>query len=173
MCTLLLSSALKFLLHMQATFAARAVRSGNLDIRDLLKGNRHPLHHHNDRRLPWAPRDAVCPAFFLSGAPTEGTLSNRDFTDHRTATLRDLTIFDPEQEDSKKDALLTPHLEALREKGWRIAYTDSSGAKGTHAVGVFSEGSRPRTYGGYVGPTASVADAERLGLALALEKEHP
>ena len=68
-----------------------------------------------------------------------------------------------------------PLLEDLRDRGWRMAYTDGSGAEGQHAAGVVSEGpcgTTDKSYGEYLGDASSVADAERLGLALALEREH-
>ena len=55
-----------------------------------------------------------------------------------------------------------------------MAYTDGSGADGTKAAGMSSEGpsgTRNRSYGGFLGPTTSVADAERLRMALGLERE--
>jgi len=57
-----------------------------------------------------------------------------------------------------------------------MAYKDGSGADGWRALGVFSEGTcatRTRSYGFNLGTTASVADSERLVMALALEREHP
>ena len=55
-----------------------------------------------------------------------------------------------------------------------MAYTDGSKAEGLAAEGVFSEGpcgSRPNSYGDYLGDTASIADAERLAMTLAMERE--
>jgi len=97
----------KFLAHLQAEWATRAVTTGNSDIRDFLESNPSPLSHHDDGRLPWAPRDPICRAFFLSEAPTGAPLSFGDCTDHRAAKgkVRDVTIFDPKQEDSKKASL--------------------------------------------------------------------
>ena len=54
--------------------------------------------------------------------------------------------------------------------------TDGSGAEGIQAAGVDSAGpcgTTSKSYGEYLGEMTSVADAERLGLALALEREHP
>ena len=115
----------------------------------------------------------ICTAFHISRASPEG-ISYGDRTDHRKSRISDLSIFDPSQEDSKKAALWNPHLDDLRDRGWRMAYTDGSGEDRTKAAGVSSEGvcgSRRREYGGFLGPLASVADAERLAITLALEEE--
>jgi len=157
---------------MQADWAVRAVRTRNQDIRDCLEADPHPFRHHSDGSLPWTHRNSIGRAFFLSEAPTEASLSYVDGTDHRTSTLRDLTIFEPVQEYSLKAALWAPHLEDLREKGWRIAYTDGSGTEGRLVEGVFLEcvcGTRTSTHREYLGPTASVAHAERLAMPLALQ----
>ena len=69
----------------------------------------------------------------------------------------------------------TPQLDSLKDRGWRVAYTDGSGAEATHAAGVSSEGPcgwAGKTYGEFLGEEASVADSERLGITLALEREH-
>jgi len=87
-----------------------------------------------------------------------------------------LSIFDPSEEDSKIAGRWAPQLDSLRDQGWRMAYTDGSGAEGCHAAGVASEGpcgTRDKRYGEFAGEVASVADAERLRLAIALETEHP
>ena len=71
-------------------------------------------------------------------------------------------------------------MEALRDKGWRTAYTDGSGIQDgpqhprLRTAGVASEGpcgTAPGSYGTSLGTTASVADAERMTIALALENE--
>lgn len=123
---------------------------------------------------------AVCRAFHISEAPPwdppRAPLSYGNAEDFRTSRVLDLTIFDPAQEESKTAGLWATHLDSLRDRGWRVAYTDGSGAEGIHAAGVTSEGPcgwAGKSYGEFLGEEASVAGAERLGLTLALEREHP
>jgi len=62
----------------------------------------------------------------------------------------------------------------LLDGGWRLCYTDGTGREGQVAAGVFSEDRKAnpsQTYGTFGGPLCSVADGERLAIALALEKE--
>jgi len=172
----------QYLSHLQAAWAARAVRTGDPQVRAWrdsppAKGS----HRWNEANIPFPTLDSpITRAFYSSEAPSDSTLSFGDRTDLRPSNVTNLTIFDPEQEDSKKAALWTPHLEALRDKGWRIAYTDGSGIQDApvedrlRSAGVFSEGpcgTRSLSYGTCLGTTASVADAERMAMALALEKE--
>ena len=61
----------------------------------------------------------------------------------------------------------------MQDQGWRTAYSDGSGRGAKHAAASHTTSRRldepPRTFTQYLGTLASVADAERLGLALSLE----
>lgn len=58
-------------------------------------------------------------------------------------------------------------------EGWRTAYSDGSGCGGFHAAASHITSRRAdeqaTTVSQYIGTLASVADAERMGLALSLE----
>ena len=84
-------------------------------------------------------------------------------------------IFDPEQEDSTKAALLAPHLDALRDREWRMAYTNSSATGVARTARVSSEGlsgTRSKAYRTHLGWVSTIDDVERMAMALALEREH-
>ena len=173
-----------FLDHLQGSWAARSVKSGDENVKRFLMADPSPGYHQwHDGSTPAPTLDSpICRAFHISDIPAREDpaeplrdLSYGDATDSRTSSVQDLTIFEASQEESKKSSFWAPRLDALRDRGWRIAYTDGSGAEGVHAAGVHSEGtcgSTPKSYGKYAGHTASVADAELLGICLALETEH-
>ena len=169
-----------YLGHLQGAWAARTLRSADTGIREFLEAEPPtPYQKWNQGRVPRPPLDsAICTAFHASGIPSEAELSYGTPRDHRTFRITDLTIFLPDQEESKVRELWSPHLDSLRDRGWRMAYTDGSGAEGARASGVYSEGvsgTPTRGYGSHLGTggATTVADAERLAIALALEQEHP
>jgi len=94
--------------------------------------------------------------------PEERSYGKRDDTSH--TSLIDFTIMDPSEERSKTKAFWALGLEALKEEGWRVSYTDGSGRDGKVAGGVFSEDRRrgagvgTKTYGCFLGEIASVTD---------------
>ena len=164
-----------FLDNLQGAWAERAVRTGNPHIQAFLDAPPAPGHHNWDEgRFPRPTLDSpICTSFHISGAHKE-QLSYGDANDLRVGRCTDLSISDPAQGDSNSAALWAPHLESLGDRGWRIAYTDGSGAEGIHAAGVYSEGpcgTKDRSYGSFLGQDASVADAERMAMVCALERE--
>ncbi|KAF8418328.1 hypothetical protein EV426DRAFT_577662 [Tirmania nivea] len=113
------------------------------------------------------------------GGPSTGCgtssrrISRGGTLDNRKGQIRDLSILDPDNPDSKLAETWAPGLQSLLDKGWRVAYTDGSklGEAGTSAV-FYTEGpsgTRESRGGAFLGPWSTVADAERLGMALALE----
>ena len=104
--------------------------------------------------------------------PEERSCGNRD--DTTPTSLIDLTILEPQDERSKHQAYWAVGLSNLIDEGWRLCYTDGTGREQQVAAGVYSEdrkGNPPRTYGAFGGSSCSVADGERLAIALASEEE--
>ena len=160
---------------LQSSWAARSIRNGDPHVKEFIEAPPAPdFHWWHEGGVPRPTLDSpICASYHISGIPNEG-ISYGDAGDHRTGHCTDLSIFEPSEEDSKKADLWGPHLEALRDRGWRMAYTDGSKADELAASGIFSEGpcgTRERSYGGYLGGYASIADAERHAMALALGQE--
>ena len=102
----------------------------------------------------------------------ERSLGNCDDTVH--TALTDLTILAPQGERSKHQAYWDVRLNHLLDEGWRLCYTDGTGREGQVGAGVYSHdrrGNPLKTYRAFGGSISSVADGERLAIALALEEE--
>lgn len=88
--------------------------------------------------------------------------------------ITDVNLFHPQDERSKTAGYWQLGIDNLMDEGWRICYTDGTGgrtgktAAGTYCQDKFNEDT---TYGQYAGELSTVADAERLAIALVLEKE--
>jgi len=102
----------------------------------------------------------------------------RSYGDSQDTTTTPLTHYLPligrQDERSKSKGYWAGTIAGRMREGWRVGYTDGTGANGMAASAVYSEywrGFRDKAYGTFLGPLSSVADAERRALALGMEKE--
>src|SRR5207253_225947 len=129
---------------------------------------------HDGSLGPYTQLDSpICAAFFKSPPSTPQELNYGDATDTRTAPLTLLTILDPADQRSKERAYVNGCIGGIREEGFHLAFTDGTGNQAGTASAVFSQDrqGQEQVYGAYLGNLASVADAERLAITLALENE--
>ena len=171
-----------FLDHLQVAWPAHAIQTCGKLIRTHLEGKPAcGFQWWHDGSSPDPILDSpICRSFHISEIPPwdppQNPLSYGNRENLRTAKVLDLSIFNPLEEHCKVAGQWAPHLDCLWDQGWRIAYTDGGGEEGYHAAVVVSEGpcgTREKRYGEFTGEGASVADTERLSLAIALENKHP
>jgi len=163
--------------HISILWAARSLRTGDPHIRDILDTNPAPNHTlwHDSTGNPNLD-GPISGVFYLTPILTQDERSYGDCQDITTTptALLHLTMLDPSDGRSKDKGYWAGTIWARMEEGWRFCYTDGTGLGGQAASGVYSENhlvNPPDTHGGFLGDLASVADAERHAVSLALKRE--
>ncbi|KAF8422185.1 hypothetical protein EV426DRAFT_706332 [Tirmania nivea] len=150
---------------MSRTWAARAVQTGDKQIRKVLESKPAPgCQSWNDRTSPSNQRDSpIAEAFYLTPADTPAELSFGNRDDTRVFSVIDEAVMDPRSERSRYKACWAAKIGGILDGGCRIV-----------ASGIYTmdrRGDEEKTYGGFLGDCASVADGELLAVQRALQKE--
>ena len=158
--------------HTSIRWAARACRTGDPHIRRLLEAPPaagYPRWHDGTTATTSRQDTPISAAFHLTPICSPEEISYGNLTDCKEANsdLLHIKLIEPGSEASKEKYLWAAHLGRLRKDGWELAYSDGTGREGQAAAAFFTN----RNQGGsFLGDLASVADAEREGLCLALRK---
>ena len=92
--------------------------------------------------------------------------------------LHDMQLIPPDHFDSTYKAIWVGRIGHKLDEGWRTAYSDGTGRGNHYAAASYStsrrEGQASATSTSYLGTLATVANAERAGIALSLQanREH-
>lgn len=151
-------------MHSSAT--QRLMKHGDPVFQRWLGDECTPLHTDPfDGPYPNPPRDSPLSHALANTALDRGLiLSFGDREDRSQPPLRYMELFDPQDKRSEHKAHWAGKLGKLKDQGFRLVFTDGTGREGHSAAGICSEG-------GYLGPLATVQDAELFAIALALERE--
>jgi len=116
---------------------------------------------------------SIYAAFYLTPIvdPLERSYGCRQ--DTCTVPLTHYPLLDPKDANSKSKAYWAGAIGGRMREGWRVGYTDGAGINGMAASAVYSEDwtGFEETYGAFLGPLSTVADAERRALALGASNE--
>lgn len=140
-------------------WAARAVRTGDTHIREMLSPHHHP--HNIIKRVFRAAT-----AFELDNL----SFGNSNYSNPSSLTLN--VLYDPLDPYSKTKGGWAAKIGGMLDEGWRVCYTDGTGRQGHAASAMFSEdrrGNPTLRSSSYLGEEATVADGEREAIVLALK----
>lgn len=138
-------------------WAARTVRTGNIHIRDMISPSSN---------------NAISRVFQAATAFEPTNLSFRNCDYHKPNSLIHIILYEPSNLYSNAEGGWAAKIGSLLDEDWQVCYTDGTGRQGHSAFAVISENRRgnPNTKArNYLGEEATVADAERGALALALK----
>jgi len=158
--------------HISILWAARSLRTGDPHIRKVLEEDTTGDSWHEGHRGANTKLDTpIAEAFNLTPISEPHERSYGDCQDTSQVPVLHAPMIDPEDPRSKQKGYWAGTIGGRMKEGWRMAYSDGTGVNEQAAAGFHSEDQlgRPDNRGGaFLGDLATVADAERKGIALAL-----
>jgi len=154
-----------------ACWAAKATRTGDPIIRDFLahapaKG--FPTWHDGTSGPEPTHENPITAAFHLTAADDPEEISWGNGMDYSKGDLLEITLLRTEDPKSKEKSYWAAMLAQLVQDKWTLAYSDGTGRDSQVVAGVHLGAGNEE--GGFLGNLASVADGERLGIAIAIIK---
>lgn len=165
------------LYHSACSWPCRSLRTGDQQIRAHLEATPTKGYWHSLDHIPTTGDNLDSPilaCFSLTIANQDDLLSygDRDDTKPIHSAITHLTIMRPEDDNSKSKLPWMVKIGELLDTGWTTAYSDGTG-RDAHTAGASAAFSRrntntPELSHQYLGNAATVANAERMAMGMAL-----
>ena len=165
------------LTDMGVCWAAKAIATGDPHIRAFLEDSPRgfPAWHDGTGGPQPILESPISAAFHLTAIASPEEISWGDAQSHRQGQLRQISLLQPQDPRSREKGYWAASLAQLTKDGWTLAFSDGTERGSEVASGAFIQDSKDKgeKVGEFLGNLASVADGERKGITLAIQKAPP